>query len=360
MKALHVIESLGRGGAEQVLLTLLPALRDQGCAVEVAVCRAPYDLQPDLEARGIAVHHLPKSGKWALRKRARSLAELVRRTGADVVHAHLYFPAVVTALMRALGLSHARTFVSFHNLAYAGANKAGLGLWVKKRLAAFLYPRGMDGMFGVSGAVAQHYEQALGLRGVGVLYNPIALPSDPVKPVQEQPPFHLVLPGRLVPEKGHADLIAALKMVSIPAQITFCGGGPLQADLAETETDIRITGSVDHAQMMYEIGRADLVVVPSRFEGFGLTALEAMSLSRPVIASTAGGLPEVLGEAGVLVPPRDPKALADAITDLLLSSEKRQNLGQLARQRAETQFSAAAIATQLLGHYQLSLEIQNR
>ncbi|MGH1355083.1 MAG: glycosyltransferase family 4 protein [Thalassovita sp.] len=356
MKALHVIDSLGRGGAEQVLLTLLPALRAQGCAVEVAVRRAPYDLQPDLEARGITVHHLPKTGRWALLRQARSLAKLVRQINADIVHAHLYFPAMTVALMRFLLLCPAQTFVTFHNLAYAGANSFGLGLKVKKRLASLLYPRGMDGMFGVSDAVARHYQSALRLRYVAVLNNPIELPAEQMGATRVQPPFRIVLPGRLVPEKGHTDLIAALALLKIPVETVFCGGGPLQADLAANAPDIRITGPLTHPQMMQEIAGADLVVVPSHFEGFGLTALEAMALSRPVIASTAGGLPEVLGDTGVLVPPGDPQALADAITDLLGNPDKRKSLGQAARQRAEKQFSAAAIASQLLSHYRQSLE----
>ncbi|WP_420569038.1 glycosyltransferase family 4 protein [Thalassovita sp.] len=355
MKVLHVIDSLGRGGAETVLLTLLPSLRAQGCAVEVAVRRPPYDLEPELTALGIRVHRLPLLGKWALRRQARALAALAGRTGAQIVHAHLYFPAVTTALMRVLRLSPARCFVTFHNLAYAGANRGGAGLWLKKRLASWLYPRGFDGMFGVSQAVAQHYEQALGLAGVQVLPNPIDLPADPSTVVRATPPFRLVLPGRLVPEKGHADLIKALGLLDVPTQTTFCGGGPLQEVLAAQAPDIRITGPLNHAQMMQEIAQADLVIVPSRFEGFGLTALEAMALSRPVIASTAGGLPEVLGGAGVLVPPRDPQALAAAINDLLSDPDRRQTLGQAARQRAQTHFSASAIAGKLLEYYRQAL-----
>jgi glycosyltransferase involved in cell wall biosynthesis len=359
VKVLHVIDSLGRGGAETVLLTLLPALQAQGCTAELAVRRPPYDLEPELTALGIRVHRMPAMGKWALLRQARALAALVARTGADIVHAHLYFPAVSTALMRMLRLSPAPSFVTFHNLAYAGANGRGVGLWLKKRLAAWLYPRGMDGMIAVSGAVAQHYGQALGLERIQVLHNPIALPDMPQDRPTE-PPFRVVVPGRLVPEKGHADLIKALSLLDIPVQTTFCGGGPLQADLAALAPDIRITGAVTHAHMLLEIAGADLVLVPSRFEGFGLTALEAMALARPVIATTAGGLPEVLGDAGVLVPPGNPQALAGAISQLLQNPERRQNLAQKARERARDHFSAPSIALKLKELYGQSLAKEHR
>lgn len=356
MKVLHVIETLGRGGAEQLLVTLLPALHRQGATAEIVVLRPPYDLQPDLEAHGIRVHRLKDHGKWALWTGARALARLVQQLDVQIVHAHLYFPAVTTAFMRFAGMSSASTFVTFHNLAYAGANKAGIALAVKKRLASFLYKRGMDGMLGVSEAVSMHYQKALGLNRVAVLHNPVVLPKLEVQPVKALPPYRVVVPGRLVHEKGHLDLITALGMLETPVQVVFCGGGPQQQELAKRAPQVQITGAVSHAQMMTEISIADLVVVPSRFEGFGLTALEAMALSRPVVATTAGGLPEVLGQAGVLVPPADPCALAQAIMDLLADPNKRDVLARAARVRAETNFAPDRIALRLLTFYDAALQ----
>lgn len=355
MKVLHVIETLGRGGAEQVLLTLLPELARQGCQAEVAVCRPPYDLQAVLEQRGIPVHRLPFRKKWNLLGQARAVAHLAGGMGADVVHAHLYFPAVTTALMRVLRLCRARTCVTFHNLAYAGANKAGPGLLVKKRLAALLYPRGFDRMFAVSLAVAQHYESALGMVGVKVCHNPIDVPAVPTMLRSRSIP-RVVVPGRLVPEKGHQSLIAALFLLKTPVNVTFAGGGPLAQELANAAPDVRITGPLPHDEMLTEIAQADLVVIPSIHEGFGLTALEAMALGRPVIATRAGGLPEVLGDTGLLVPVGDSAALAQAIQGLLDDPERCISMGRAGRERAQGQFSPPAIAAQLLARYHDALK----
>ena len=350
IRALHVIDSLGRGGAEQMLVTLLPALAKQGCTAQVAVLRPPYDLQPMLESHGIPVHRLTAWSKWTLPRRARAIARIARKADADIIHAHLYFPAITVALLRLMRLHRARTFVSFHNLAYAGANKAGLGLWAKRQIARVLYPLGIDQTLAVSQAVAQHYRAALGLKTPKILYNPVEIPPLP-DPHPARTLFRVVVPGRLVHEKGHQDLIQALTLLKTPIEMVFAGGGPLQEILSETAPDVRITGPLSHAQMQQEIQSADLVVLPSRYEGFGLTAAEAMALGRPVLATTAGGLPEVLGDAGRLVPVQDAPALAAALDALLQDDAERQRLGAAGRLRAQTCFATPAIAARLVGFY---------
>jgi glycosyltransferase involved in cell wall biosynthesis len=362
LKVLHVIESLGRGGAEQLLVTLLPELARQGCAVAVAVRGGAMDLAPALAEAGVAVRRLPPRHRWSLLADARDIAAAAAAEQADVIHAHLYFPAVCTALVRLLRLHAAATCVTFHNLAYVGANRPGPGLWLRRALAAFVYPRGIDICLGVSAAVARHYETALRLRRVEVLHNAVDL-REVVDIVAAPAPgdrLHLVLPGRLVAEKGHLDLLAALALLGDRADdlsVTFAGDGPCRPAIEEAlrrlgmAERIVITGALPHAEMLRVIGSADLVVVPSRYEGFGLTALEAMALGRPVLASTAGGLPEVVGPAGVLVPPADPPALAEALGELLDDPDRRARLAEAGRRRAAAEFALQVVASRLLSIY---------
>lgn len=366
MKVLHVIESLGRGGAEQLIATLAPELQRLGVEVVVALRGGAEDLRPVLEAEGITVHVLRKRHRWNLIGFARDLARLVSREQVQIVHAHLYFPAVGTALMRILGLSRACTCVTFHNLAYAGANSGKPGLVFRRRLAAFVYPRGIDLCLAVSEAVAVHYLQALGLRAVAVVPNPVdvaALSAIAANNVDFDlaRPTQIILPGRLVHEKGHADLFDALIILSRrrapPLMTTVAGDGPLRkslTNLARTlglDKQVRFIGAQDHGDLMRLMAASDIVVVPSRFEGFGLTALEAMALGRPVIASAAGGLPEVLGHAGVTVPVADPVALADAIAALAGDPGRRAALGTAASQRAAANFDLSAVAARLVAAY---------
>lgn len=371
MKVLHVIESLGVGGAETLLVNLLPELQNQGDQVTLAVMRGPFDLQPALESQGVRVVVFRARHRWNLVGSARELAALVRSGGHDVVHAHLYFPAVVTALSRRLGMHRAAQVVSFHNLAYApGVNKASIGLRGRKWLAAKLYPIGFDIMIGVSAAVARHYEQALGLRGIQVLHNPVprAL-ADRHKPVAATATntFSVVVPGRLVHEKGHADFLDALAMLRAQGRrlsATLAGHGPLRTSL---EAQIRqlgladcvtITGALPHSRLLDVVEGASLVVVPSRFEGFGLTALEAIALGRPVVATMVGGLPEVIehGDTGWLVPPQDPAQLALAIGHMMDNASLRQRLGEAGRLRAQQQFSLSNVTARLRSIYRCAVQ----
>jgi glycosyltransferase involved in cell wall biosynthesis len=109
---------------------------------------------------------------------------------------------------------------------------------------------------------------------------------------------------------------------------------------------LRVVGRVPQDELLALYRRATLVVVPSRFEGFGLPAVEAMACGTPVVASHAGALPEVLriASGGVLVPPDDPTALARGIRELIDDPERRSALGRRARERVEATFSWRRVA----------------
>jgi glycosyltransferase involved in cell wall biosynthesis len=109
---------------------------------------------------------------------------------------------------------------------------------------------------------------------------------------------------------------------------------------------VTFTGRVSNEELVALYNRAALVVVPSRFEGFGLPAAEAMACGTPVVATRAGALSEVvpLGGGGVLVPLDDPAALAKAIEDLLAQPERRRELGSRGRAGVVERFSWPRIA----------------
>jgi len=104
---------------------------------------------------------------------------------------------------------------------------------------------------------------------------------------------------------------------------------------------------------------ATLVVCPSLYEGFGLPAGEAMACEAPVISSNGGALPEVVGDAGIIVPKADRKALAVAIKDLLDHPEKRAQLGKAGRQRILESFCWNKAAQQFTRYYQRMLQQQS-
>ena len=330
MKIMHVIESLGIGGAERLLVTLLPALQRQGHDVMVVVRTGRMDLAATLEAAGVPVARLPARHKWNLVGTALAISRLAHQHCIDLIHAHLYFPAQSTALVKLLRLHSAATVVTFHNLAYAdGVNSGALRLRLKKRLAACLYPKGFD------------------LEAID------SLQLHKVRKLGEA--VHIVVPGRLVPEKGHTDLLQALALLrdqGLAFTATIAGDGPLRDQLqqhirtAGLQEVVSFTGILHYEKLLATVATADIVVIPSRFEGFGLAAIEAMALSRPVIVTAVGGLVEIVddGISGVMVPSRQPRELASALQRLMASAALRETLGNAGRKRVEQAFALPELA----------------
>jgi glycosyltransferase involved in cell wall biosynthesis len=105
---------------------------------------------------------------------------------------------------------------------------------------------------------------------------------------------------------------------------------------------------------------SDIAVVPSHVEPLGNATLEAMSYCLPVIGSTAGGIPEMIAneETGLLVPPRSPQALKEAIKRLIADKETRVRLGNQGRRRCEEQFSLAAHVRSVVAEYDRVLSLK--
>jgi glycosyltransferase involved in cell wall biosynthesis len=180
----------------------------------------------------------------------------------------------------------------------------------------------------------------LGARDVRVLPNGIEFPPDPGEP--EEPP-HVLYAGRLSEEKGIAEFVEAT--AGLPRVIV--GDGPLRDRIPETVGFV----APDRIGAYYE--RAAVVCVPSRREGYGMVAREAMAWGRPVVATAVGGLADAVddGETGLLVPARRPVELRSAIERLLADSELRERLGAAARARAAERFSWEAYVETVRGIY---------
>ncbi len=375
MNILHVIETLGRGGAENVLTTLLPEFIRNGDTVSVVVLKPPLDLKPSLEAEGIQVFELGQHHKWNVFKAIKKLAALSQHLNADIIHAHLYFPGIYVGLAKIFRQIKQPTFITFHNLAYSPlANAQGLKTTIRKLINRFVCRSGFDGKVAVSQAVAAHYQSHLRLRGIEIIHNPIDLGK--IKPAyggrttkrsnNTDKTIRLLLPGRLVREKGHRIIIEAMRKLGTSSEtyaLIFAGDGPLRPEI-ETSLEnfdlrkmTRITGSLTHQHMLEEMCAADIVIIPSLSEGFGLTAAEAMALAKPVIASDAGGLPELIthNETGLIVKSGDAVSLAKAISILSNDLVLGEKVAQAGRQFVKEKLSAKTLAMALRTKYSAAL-----
>ena len=167
--------------------------------------------------------------------------------------------------------------------------------------------------------------------------------------------------GRLVPEKGVDLLLGALKRLpDVKAIIT--GVGPeeksLRAQASELGIEARVifTGEVASMQVPALLPAADVLCLPSRStprwaEQFGRVLVEAMSVGIPLLATECGGIPGVVGDAGLLVPMNDLEALTDALRQLAGDPELRRELGRRGRARAEALFSQQRVVDDTVRFY---------
>lgn len=146
--------------------------------------------------------------------------------------------------------------------------------------------------------------------------------------------------GRLVATKGLEYMIEAMR--DVDCGLIVCGKGPEEkniqraVDKFDLHDKVEIRGYVSDEEKADLIDSCKMFVMPSLFESFGLAALEVMSHGKPLVYSSVNGLPETVGDGGIGVPPKDPRAISDAINRLLSDDALREQKGIAARTQAET------------------------
>jgi glycosyltransferase involved in cell wall biosynthesis len=170
--------------------------------------------------------------------------------------------------------------------------------------------------------------------------------------------------GRIVPAKDFPNLLRAFARVraDLPAAQLWiagesleAGSSAIQAQAAELGTSVRWLGL--RRDMPALLDAADGFVLASAWEGMPLVVGEAMAMEKPVAATDVGGVRELVGEAGVIVPAKSPEALAEAMLEMMRrTEEERRTLGRMARERIATRFSIDAKADEWEALYQALLE----
>ena len=257
-----------------------------------------------------------------------SFARAARRAAreADVVHAH-WLPSAIA------GLATRRPLV---------VQLWGTDVELAKRtpwLSGCLLRRA-DVVACASTALAADARE-LGARTVRVIPSGIDVPSAVGAP--DDPP-HILYVGRLSEEKGIRELVqaaAGLKLVVV-------GDGPLRHLVPET------CGFVPHDELGPYYERAAVVCVPSRREGYGVAAREAMAYGRPVVTTGVGGLADAIedGITGLVVPPRDVTALREALERLVADADLRARLGSAAREKARAAYAWPAATAATIAAYE--------
>jgi L-malate glycosyltransferase len=350
----QMITSFGLGGTERQLVTLLSGLDRARWRPELICFRKVGPFLTDLAAMGVAPQTLPLGGSLmrpnTLSAIAR-LAHVLRDSQAALVHCHDIYSVL-------LGVPAARL---------AGvpviAARRDLGHHVGRlmRPALRLALQGADCVLANAATVATQLERREGVPAarLAIIPNGIDLPTFDAASRELAAPAPLgedaggavtvLTVARMTYQaKGHTDLIAAAPEVrrAIPTvRFVLAGDGPEEPELRRQAERLGVADAVSFLGRRPDapalFARADVVCHPSRAEGLPNAVLEAMAAARPIVATTAGGTPELLhdGVHGILVPPADPPRLAAALIQVLGDRGRARALGVAARARVADRFS---------------------
>jgi glycosyltransferase involved in cell wall biosynthesis len=183
-----------------------------------------------------------------------------------------------------------------------------------------------------------HKRELVRHRRVTVIYNGVDIPEGSAD-AGRQPPTAVVV-ANLIHYKGHADLLRALTAVRAPLTVRLIGDGPERASLEMLTESLglseRVTFEGARKSAAAAFLEAQIAILPSHEEGLPNAVLEAMAAGVPVVATSVGGLPELVVDdvTGFLVPARSPTALASAIEELAGNPAMRRRMGSAGRARA--------------------------
>jgi glycosyltransferase involved in cell wall biosynthesis len=349
VKVLHIHRIGGIGGSERHVLTLLPALAERGVEVSFLglddTSRAP---DPFYDALSVPFERLP-----APRDLDPRLAVSVGRAAraADLVHTHLVHADVYGAL-------GARRLVSTkHN---DDPFRAGAFRFVERAVA-----RRASRIIAITEALARFQVERVGLPDdklevihYGLDEPPAAWGANPTDDLPATARIVLAV-CRLEPQKGLDVAVRAfpdIRRRHPDATLVVLGEGPQRPELQRLaralDVPVYLPGRVPDVTAW--LRRADLLVHPARWEGFGLALLEAMLASLPVVATRVSSIPEIVveGETGLLVPADDTAALAAAVSRVL---DDPADLGARGQERARVEFSVARMADRTLEVYRRAM-----
>lgn len=360
MRIAHIDTGMDLRGGQWQLLTLARGLRERGHE-QMIICRCGSELEQRASEEGFQTQGLPLSGLAGLRAILR-LRRLLRREGVRVVHAH-DGRGQTFAWLASRGLRVCRV-----------ASRRVTFLPRGRLLHRLKYGRTCHGVIAVSAFVRNLLiESGIPASKVAVILDGVDFPEKLPDPSEklllrrkgqlDGEDFVVGHVGAFTVEKGQETAIQAFRLLHLPhSRLLLAGDGPTRKRLENRyapDSNILFLGYL--ADVSSFIDTLDLFVMPSLSEGLGSSALIAMSRGVPIVATRAGGLPEIVEEGvnGWLVNPSSPRDLAEAIRDAASDRVRLREMGERAREKAR-QFTSdkmtertAAFYAELAGRFHL-------
>jgi glycosyltransferase involved in cell wall biosynthesis len=356
MNILHTESSTGWGGQENRTLNELFALRECGFIPQLA-CPPQARLGARAREAGFQVHGIPMRGALDL-PAILHLRRLMRAQTIDIVNTHSGRDTQLAGMAaKSLGRTRPRVVRTRHlalpiSSLFTYTRLVDHVVTVSRFVASYLVsagvpaaritavPTGIDLARYDRALVAGDLRAELGLPADGLLIGTVAI---------------------LRRKKGHADLLEAVPRVLArfpTAHFVFAGDGPQQENLTRLINELGIGNHVHLLGLRRDIvnvlASLDLFVLPTHQEALGTAFVEAGAMGLPSIATRVDGVPEVIddGKTGLLVPVKDPVALADAIIGLLADPARRRAMGNAAQEMVRQYYSREAMVNQMIAVYQ--------
>lgn len=383
MRVCLLINSLGHGGAETLLLRLVRNAAPEEVTFTVCYLGGSDDLAPEFEAEGVRVVSFgastdpPQFDPTAIP----AMVRFFRNEEFDVLHAHLpYAQALGRVVARLFGpgavVTTKHTLPGNHHPVERLADSltrplddasvaVSTGVEAAYRGEASMYDPPVDGRWCTifNGIDAESFNHLVRTADTAEIEDRWSVGNGPESAGGRDDPVFLNV-GRYVPQKAQSDLVAAMSKVTktLPdARLFLVGWGELAEQLdrqireAGLTENVFLTGRSENVHRYYAV--ADAFVLPSTYEGLPMTLLEAMAAELPVIASDIPGVADVMaaGETGELVAPNAPAELAAAMI-ALSSPERRAEYGRRGYRRVSTEFAMDSTVDDYLTLYEELLE----
>jgi glycosyltransferase involved in cell wall biosynthesis len=369
-----VIEDLGLGGAEKLLATLLPLLAERGVECELAILGRRDAYASELTAAGVRLYQLGLPSRRQAMRAVRSLHRVMRHTTFSLVHTHLAHANLYGRI--AAGTAGLPVTTTYHDTDYdpeVFLDNPSLQRWkvALYRAVDRATVRRCARVVAVSSCVARSLQHRLALPTGRIEIIPNGIPASAVgyrdRTASARVRAELSIPtstpmivhvGRLTPQKGQLHTLAlARELQDQDVVFVLVGDGPsrelLERKVAGSGLERRVRLVGGQADVMRYLHAADIFLLPSLHEGFGIAAVEAMASGLPVVAYRHGPLAEIIldGHTGILVEFGSIPGLATAVRALLANPQLRAQMGEAGRQRALSDYQLQSVADRHVTFY---------
>lgn len=357
MKILHIdTEKTWRGG-EQQLLYLVKGLKERG-HTSLVVCQPGSPLEEAVKKAGVEVAPLKMRGEFDI-PAAWKIGGILRRGKYDILHTHTSHAHSIGLMSRSFGKVKgmavsrrvdfpikSRFKYNYFDVQYIAVSEAIKRVMVQGGVSdqKIDVVRSCIDISRLDNATITDVRAELGISKDAVVIGNIAHMAD------HKGQIYLIRAAAIVRD-GYPDV-----------RFVIVGDGEMRGELEAEVRKLGLDGTVIFAGFRNDVASFlvsfDIFAFPSHLEGLGTSLLDAMVLKKPIVSTTAGGIPEVVqdGVNGILVPPKDPKALADAIIRLIEDPELRTEYGNTGRRIVEERFTDDRVVEGTLAVYKRILE----